>query len=247
MKNMKLLFSLVLVVIMCVVLAGCADRPSSGNEGWNDPSNPGNQEWTDPENPGNQEWTDPENPGNQEWPDPNNPGNQEWPDPNNPGETTEPSEPSQTGNYRHEIDGWVFYTEHNIDDYIRNGRFYPTEMLTDVFGIEAIPREGQGITTVKLSSDGVVQLVFGFYKDDNTRDSGGDWIGFQMNSVNGDIFIKYPKNLVSDVYGVDDSTKKTSYDLAVLSLFICEHIIEDGGYETFNMIHLGETFYVWHD
>lgn len=140
MKNMKLFISLVLVVIVCVVMAGCGSRPSSGNEGWNDPNKPANQEWSDPENPNDQSWSDPDDYENQDWNDPENYEDQDWRDPENPGtETTDPSETEHTGTYRHEIDGIVFYTEHDVEQWIGHqdglGKTFDLEqMAKDIFG-----------------------------------------------------------------------------------------------------------------
>ena len=71
MKNMKLFISLVLAVVLCVAMVGCASRPTNG-EGWNDPNKPDEQEWSDPNSPDSQDWSDPNNPDNQDWSDPEN-------------------------------------------------------------------------------------------------------------------------------------------------------------------------------
>ncbi len=140
MKNMKLFISLVLAVVICVVMAGCASRPTQG-EGWNDPNKPDEQEWSDPNSPDNQDWSDPDGYGNQDWSDPENYDDQDWRDPENPGtEPADPGESDHTGMYRHEVDGVVFYTEHDLEQWIvrRDERFYPqfdlAQMTRDIFG-----------------------------------------------------------------------------------------------------------------
>ena len=140
MKKMKLFISLILVIIIFVVTAGCASRPAQG-DGWKDPNKPSDQEWSDPNKPGDQEWSDPEKPNDQEWSDPEKPVDQEWRDPENPGtEPVNPGEPDHTGMYKHEIDGIVFYTEHDVEQWIvrRDERFYPqfdlAQMTKDIFG-----------------------------------------------------------------------------------------------------------------
>jgi len=68
MKKMKLFISLILVIIIFVVTAGCASRPAQG-DGWKDPNKPSDQEWSDQNKPDDQEWSDPEKPDDQGWRD----------------------------------------------------------------------------------------------------------------------------------------------------------------------------------
>ena len=163
MKNMKLFISLMLAVIIFVVTTGCASRPAQG-EGWKDPNMPEDQEWSDPNKPSDQEWNDPEKPEEQEWRDPENPEEQEWRDPENPGaEPANSDDPDHTGMYKHEIDGIVFYTEHDVEQWIghQDGlgmTFNLEQMVKDLFGDEAL--SGNNVAKFVLPNGNALNLSF---------------------------------------------------------------------------------------
>ena len=144
---MKLFISFVLAVVLCVAMVGCASRPTNG-EGWNDPNKPDEQEWSDPNKPEDQDWSDPDGYDDQDWRDPENYDDQDWRDPEMPWtEPIGPSEPDHTGTYRHEIDGIVFYTEHDLEQWITRidgGRriFDLDRMVKDIFGEDAMGGNG---------------------------------------------------------------------------------------------------------
>lgn len=142
MKNSKRVLCFVLVLVISLVLVGCGSSTSSENAGKNDTGKGDNQAWNDPSKPEDQTWSDPENYESQAWSDPENYDDQEWRDPENPGtETTEPDESDHAGMYRHEIDGIVFYTEHDVERWIGHqdglGMTFDLEqMVKDIFGDE---------------------------------------------------------------------------------------------------------------
>ena len=145
MKNMKLLISLVLVMTMCVaMLAGCSGRPSTSTRtDWENPGLTGS-DWEDP---GKTDWEDPANPTDPDWEDP---GRTDWEDPANPSQPSQPSQPDETGRYRHEIDGIVFYTEHDVEQWIERipgGRniFHMDQMVKDLFGDDAVAGNGRAM------------------------------------------------------------------------------------------------------
>ena len=238
MKNMKLFISLVLVAIICVVMAGCGSRPSSGNEGWNDPNKPANQEWNDPENPDDQSWSDPDDYENQDWNDPENYEDQDWRDPENPGtETTDPGESEHTGMYRHEIDGIVFYTEHDVEQWIGHqdglGKTFDLEqMAKDIFGDEGTE-----------SWDGIVMLSVApsTFEFDNADMSGST----SLQAKNGVYpFIVTGQVIVYDMgygdgseyykpyYFINGSYHCTDYELIEIALYAFERWA-DGEYYQF--------------
>ena len=232
MKNMKLFISLVLAVVLCVAMVGCASRPTNG-EGWNDPNKPDEQEWSDPNSPDSQDWSDPNNPDNQDWSDPENYDDQDWRDPENP--WTEPI-PDHTGTYRHEIDGIVFYTEHDLNQWITildNGRhvFDLDGMVKDIFGENAMGGNGNIV----------------FY--------GGHYAGFGNTDLNGGMsnypgrgYYSYFSSSVDFIYDMgydaedennypyffsEDVEKRlsTEYEMLEIALYACEMWAND---ETYN-------------
>lgn len=237
MKNMKLLISLVLVVIVCVVMAGCGSHPSSGNEGWNDPNKPANQEWSDPENPDDQSWSDPDDYEDQDWDDPENYEDQDWRDPENPGTvTTDPDESEHTGNYRHEIDGIVFYTEHDVEQWIdRSGNdpvFHLEQMVADIFGSGTTSWDGTAMVPAfgaiasfeitNQSTDGGTSRL----ADNNHYpiiNMGGCAI-YDLGPATGDS--EYYKPL----YYFYDSNHTTEYEMIEISLYLCEKWVSDEYY-----------------
>ncbi len=125
--------SLTLSILLCALLAGCTGGSFIGGAGWNDPENYEDQEWSDPENYKDQDWRDPDDYEDQEWRDPSDPG----------GGTADPDGSEPAGGYRHEIDGIVFYTQYDVEQWIdrRQEAYYPqfdlNQMVIDIFGDEA--------------------------------------------------------------------------------------------------------------
>ena len=201
MKNMKLFISLVLVVILCVVLAGCADRPSNGNEGWKDPNEPNNAEWTDPNNPDDTDWRDPNQPDN----------DADWRDPNNPADN--PTDPSQTGNYRHEIDGIVFYTDHDINQWIDGNIFHAYDMVDAIYG-GVIKTDGEG--GVRFTYSGVITSV-GFSVTEGYKPNDTAYPYFYIFKYH-----VYEHGNYGQFYFIDDSYCQIPYELLELSLYTLE-------------------------
>lgn len=243
MKNMKLFISLVLVVIVCVVMAGCGSRPSSGNEGWNDPNKPANQEWSDPENPDDQSWSDPDDYENQDWNDPENYEDQDWRDPENPGtETTDPGESEHTGTYKHEIDGIVFYTEHDVEQWISHqdglGKTFNLEqMVKDLFGDEAlsgnnvarvISYNGNSISlsfyNANMNGETELQAKDGFYPLIQTEGT----VIYDLGDGSSDYYKPY--------YFINGTYYCTDYEMIEIALYTCERWIAGEPYffENFN-------------
>lgn len=240
MKNMKLLISFVLVVIVCVMLAGCTDRPSSENEGWNDSGNPGNQEWTDPDKPGDQDWEDPSNPSDQNWPDPYNPSDHEWSDVDDPSETTEPSEPAQTGSYRHEVDGAVFYTEHSVDEWINGDVFYINDMFMDIFG--NVGTYGGGIAGTEQGREVFYMITYEILKPDgNPTDipTDTDFPHISLGAVR-----VYEYGSYGDLYIVHGWKRYIPYELLELALYACEQRVLGNSYAVNELSFVGHHLVV---
>ena len=217
---------------------------------WKDPSKPSESQettdvWVDPSDP----WKDPSKPSESEettdvWVDPGDP----WKDPSKPSESSEPttvestepptepstSEPTTESSgptadgYRHEINGWVFYTKHNINDYIRYDGgdlcFFASEMSRDVFGIEPFFVE-DGCVDTKIDGHIQIRLLYGRMNRSGTPTSyDGEYVGFMIIYHNYEIVIKDPYIEGEKYYWIDDSGYLTDYDIAVLSLYICENI-----------------------
>ena len=233
-----------------------SDWRDPGQE-WKDPSKPSNSEptsgtsdWRDP----GQEWKDPSKPSNEEptsttsdWRDPG----QEWKDPSKPTDTdpgavlvtaevtetepvteppTEPTEP--TSGYRHQIGDFVFYTEHDINDYIgfdgRFNQFYASKMVADIFGSEEM-YIGYGEINAAIDFKGerdMVALTYGIYNDNNkvvdTR-AEGDWFGFELNYVGYIMFIKHLREPEGDLYVIDERVTFVDDNIILLSLYMCEN------------------------
>ena len=167
MNNKNLFLCFVLALVISVVLAGCSSA-SGENAGKNDTGKTDSQAWNDPSKPEDQTWGDPENYESQSWSDPENYDDQDWRDTENPGtEAADLDESDHAGMYRHEIDGIVFYTEHDLEQWIvrKDEPYYPQfnleQMAKDLFtgkqsfGRETIPEEWiysfDGETVIALS------------------------------------------------------------------------------------------------
>ena len=236
MKNRNLFLCLVLVLVISVVLAGCSST-SSESSGRNDTGNAGSQAWNDPSTPQDQTWNDPENYESQAWSDSENYDDQDWRDTENPStEAADLDESDHAGMYRHEIDGIVFYTEHDVAQWITildNGRhvFDLGRMAIDLFGEDAMGGNGNIV----------------FY--------GGRYGGFGNTDLNGGSsnypgrsYHPYFGSTVDTVYDMeydaenennypyffsDDVNKRqsTTYEMLEIALYACEMWAND---ETYN-------------
>lgn len=206
MKNMKLLISLVLVMTMCVVmLAGCSSRPSTGTK----------TDWEDPAKPTGTT--------------PDNSGKTDWEDPVNPSQPAQPSQPDETGKYRHEIDGIVFYTEHDVEQWIERipgGRniFHMDQMVKEIFGDDAMAGNGRamfhgnqyfefGNTNLNGSSNDYPEEGYYPYLSISV-----DTI-YDMGPISGD------KDYYLPIYYFSNEDNKlwaTDYELIEISLYACE-------------------------
>ncbi|MBQ1649360.1 MAG: hypothetical protein II047_13025 [Bacteroidales bacterium] len=172
MNNKNLFLCFVLALVISVVLAGCSSA-SGENAGKNDTGKTDSQAWNDPSKPEDQTWGDPENYESQSWSDPENYDDQDWRDPENPGtEAADPGESDHAGMYRHEIDGIVFYTEHDVAQWIghQDGlgmTFNLEQMAKDIFGDEGTE-----------SWDGIVMLPVApsTFEFDNADMSGSTYL-----------------------------------------------------------------------
>ena len=137
MKQTKLFIICVLVLSLCLNFAACGeDDPDVAGNDWEDPAGSTGSDWEDP---GKSEWEDPANTTNSgsDWEDPGKTdwgdlGKTDWEDP------AQRSQPDENGMYRHEIDGVVFYTEHDLEQWIDRSaddpHFNLEQMAIDLFG-----------------------------------------------------------------------------------------------------------------
>ena len=245
MKKMKLFISLILVIIIFIVTTGCSsssaqgegwkDQNKPGNQEWSDPNSPDDQEWSDPNKPDDQEWKDPEKPGDQEWSDPEKPDDQEWRDPENPGtEPVDPGASDQTGTYKHEIGGIVFYTEHDVEQWIDRSNpnlpnFDLNQMVKDIFGDEAI----SGNNIAKIPYYGRTKTL-----DIKNRDTTGNYSDWYAG--NGYYpCIQIDNTVICDMgdgssdyfkprYRINGSDYTTEYEMIEIALYACERWAGDG-------------------
>jgi len=253
MKNMKLYISIILAVIIFVVTTGCASRPAQG-EGWKDPNKPDDQEWSDPNKPDDQEWRDPSKPDDQEWSDPEKPddqgwrdlgepGDQEWRDPEKPWtEVIEPSEPDHTGMYKHEIDGIVFYTEHDVEQWIghQDGlgmTFNLEQMVKDLFGDEAL--SGNNVARVVSYNGSSISLSFYNANMDGTTELQAKDGFYPLIQTEGTVIYDLgdgSPEYYKPYYFINGTYYCTDYEMIEIALYTCERWIAGEYYfwENFN-------------
>lgn len=142
--------------------------------------------------------------------------------------------PEENGKYRHEIDGVVFYTEHDVEQWIerRDEKFYPKiyldRMVKDLFGDYAEGFRGQAVVPLgdPYHDTHAMAFVFG--------NAGFDGIP-ELQAKEG----VYPYLLVDSTkvydmgygaeeeyykpyYFFDDSYQCTEYEMIEMFLFECE-------------------------
>ena len=222
----RLFLSFVLVLAMVMgMLTGCGKKaPKETEADWKDPG----QEWKDPSKPSDEETT----------------GTSDWVDTNQPSETeTAAAELTEEG-YRHEIDGWVYYTQHNIDDYIEGDVFYASKMAEDAFDAK-VDTVDNGHVVLKS----IAVLRYGAYNNNNDRDTYSDanWIGFELAYKGYSLFIKCTKDSGRQIYKVDGGLHSTCREIAELSLYICENVgtWKKNDFWSAVAIHLPARYYAW--
>ena len=211
------------------MLAGCSGRSSSKNEGWSDPENYEDQDWNDPENYEDQDWSDPENPD---------------------AETTDPGESDHTGTYRHEIDGIVFYTEHDVEQWIvrKNEPYYPQfnleQMVKDLFGDEAlsgnnvarvVSYNGNSISlsfiNANMNGENKLQAKDGYYPLIQTEGT----VIYDLGDGSKDYYKPY--------YFINGTYLCTDYEMIEIALYTCERWIA-GEYYFFENFNSSSRLYI---
>ena len=207
------------------------DQDKPNDQEWSDPDGYEDQDWTDPENYEDQNWTDPENYEDQDWTDTENYEDQDWIDPEYyPGEDLEPvDEPDHTGTYRHEIDGIVFYTEHDVEQWIvrKDEPYYPQfnldQMVKDIFGDDVttgensarIPVHGNTMLIILENSDMSgsrtrLQAQDGFYPAFQTEATAM----YDLGDGSADYYKPF--------YFINGSYHCTDYEMIEIAVYACE-------------------------
>ena len=146
MKNVMILATSV-VLMVGAAITGCSTNTQRAD--WDNPSHSvetsSKDDWDNPTDGSKSDWDNPSHPVDEskdDWDNPTDGTKSDW---NNPSQSTESKETNETGLYRHEVGGWVFYTEHDIDDYFgndgKNDIFYASKMAEDVFQHEVFAEE----------------------------------------------------------------------------------------------------------
>lgn len=250
MKKRNMFLCLVLVLFICIVMAGCSST-SSESVGRNDTGKADNQAWNDPSKPEDQTWSDPENYESQSWSDPENPNDQDWRDTENPGtEATNTGESDHTGTYRHEIDGIVFYTEHDLEQWITRipgGRrvFDLDRMVKDIFGEDAMG--GNGYAFYGNGHFHLYNIDLNGNSSDNPKDGYYPCIQVDTLSIYDSGYGAGDEYYLPAYFFSSDSNKffATEYEMLEIALYACEMWAnEDTHYYAFENFEESQRFVV---
>lgn len=230
------LFVVLFMMMLCLALTGCAQESSSAAAGFGAPV----PQWKQAESaPAEQALT------------------------NRPAETEQlrqttgrpeaaetartPNQPDETGKYRHEIDGIVFYTEHDLEQWIdrRDEPFYPQfnleQMAKDlftgkqIFGGDRIPEEwidsfdGDTVIALKDPYHNNSAIV---YTLDNADFDGHTWLqakpGVYPYLANGRTYVydlgkgTGDEEYYKPYYFLNGTYHCTDYAMLEIALYACE-------------------------
>ncbi len=251
MKNVMILATSV-VLMVGVAITGCSTNTQRAD--WDNPSHSvetsSKDDWDNPTDSSKSDWDNPSHPVDEskdDWDNPTDGTKSDW---DNPSQSTESKETNEAGLYRHEVGGWVFYTEHDIDDYFgndgKNDIFYASKMAEDVFQHEVFAEErGRVILRDQNDPKYPIILEYDIYNEQNKPDYHGTYVGFTM--VAGySFFVKCPIINDSHFYHVNGNDYLTNRETAELSLYICEHYYElEGGLTMLVGMELDYPYYKW--
>lgn len=229
-----ILLVIMLILMLCLALTGCAHKSSSAAASTGAPVQQGNQPETVPaEQTLNNQPEDTEQ------------TQQTTSKPEAPETAKIPNQPDETGKYRHEIDGIVFYTEHDLEQWIDRSGYDPQfdleQMAKDlfigkqIFGGETIPEEWiysfDGETIIALSDPYTTNFALAYTLDN------ADFDGHTSLQAKSGVypFLANGRTYVYDLgkgtgneefykpyYFLNGSYHCTDYEMLEIALYACE-------------------------